>query len=160
MAALGGEKAMTLWVNFEIETKRIKGFGSQIRQIKLNGFRKDKQNHDTSKEIYSEIIKLPCALTGARAGIECDHKNGRYPDVDLKLEDFQPLCRPANENKRQHCKKCKETNKRFDAKTLYHIFSWTFGDENYTEEIGCKGCFWYDIKDFLETEKRIIDGRR
>ena len=52
--------------------------------------------------------------------IEIDHKNGRKNDyrvADLKsqnINDFQPLCKAANDIKRQICKNCKETNKRVE----------------------------------------------
>jgi hypothetical protein len=59
--------------------------------------------------------------------IEIDHKDGRKNDLHIsdlhtqKIDDFQPLCKAANEVKRQICKKCKETDKRWDAKNLKGI---------------------------------------
>jgi len=41
--------------------------------------------------------------------------------MDVKtqtLEDFQPLSKAANDAKRQFCKECRRTRKRFDAKLL------------------------------------------
>ena len=86
---------------------------------------------------------------------EADHKNGRYnnPRVNnkktQKLTDFQPLGQAANKTKRQFCKDCKKTNKRFDAKILGFKQSFSQGGEEYLESVdGCVGCFWYDVKDF------------
>ncbi len=64
------------------------------------------------------------------------------------LDDFQPLSKPANDAKRQICKKCKETNLRFDAKNLGYNISFIYGDIHYNEDLKCKGCFWYDPLEF------------
>jgi hypothetical protein len=56
--------------------------------------------------------------------IEIDHKDGRKNDKRIsdletqRIEDFQPLCKAANDIKRQICKKCRETNKRWNAKNI------------------------------------------
>jgi len=62
---------------------------------------------------------------------ECDHKDGRRDDPRLNdpklvtIDDFQPLSKAANNAKKQHCKECRSTNKRFDAKRLgYSISQW------------------------------------
>ena len=71
-----------------------------------------------------------------------------------KLEDFQPLSKAANDAKRQFCKECRRTNKRFDAKKLGYPISFYAGNENHMgNEEGCIGCFWYDP---LEFRKHLI----
>jgi hypothetical protein len=68
------------------------------------------------------------------------------------LSNFQPLSKVANDIKRQVCKKCKETNKRWNAKNLKgNPFEFYYGDENYTKEVGCKGCYQYDPVEYRKT---------
>ena len=91
-----------------------------------------------------------------------DHKNGRKNNLRVgqlnnqKLSDFQPLCKTANDAKRQHCKSCKKTNKRFNAKILGFEKSFTTGNIEYLESPdGCVGCFWFDVRDFQKKVKII-----
>ena len=66
----------------------------------------------------------------------------RLNDKEMqKIEDFQPLSKTANDAKRQHCKKCLETGKRYNAKKLGYSESYTFGNE---KSKTCVGCYWYD----------------
>jgi len=61
------------------------------------------------------------------------------------IDDFQPLCKAANDIKRQICKKCKETNIRWSAKNIKgNSYDFYQGDEKYTDELGCVGCYQYD----------------
>jgi hypothetical protein len=95
--------------------------------------------------------------------IEIDHKDGRKDDWRVsdistqRIEDFQPLCKAANDAKRQICKRCKETDKRWDAKNLLgNPYSFYEGDENYNDELGCKGCYQYDPVEYrMQSVKRI-----
>ena len=80
------------------------------------------------KDILIQIKSQKCVHTGfegtTQNGIECDHKNGRYDDVNVlntstqEISDFQPLCRQANLQKRSDCKSCLLNGVRFDAKSL------------------------------------------
>ena len=73
-----------------------------------------------------------------------------------KLEDFQPLSSAANKAKRQHCKVCRETKKRFDARVLG--FSKRAWAGNGLYEGTCVGCYWHDIKKFnQEISKNFLD---
>jgi hypothetical protein len=83
--------------------------------------------------------------------IEIDHKDGRKNDFRVSaldrqtIDDFQPPCKAANDAKRQICKKCKETNMRWNAKNIKgNPYSFYLGNETYTDELGCKGCYQYD----------------
>lgn len=82
----------------------------------------------------------------------------RVSDMETqKLEDFQPLCKAANDIKRQICKKCKETDKRWDAKNLIgNPYSFYEGDENYTDDLGCRGCYQYDPVEYRIQSVRMI----
>mgnify|MGYP001221617616 FL=1 len=90
--------------------------------------------------------------------IEIDHKDGRKDDHRIsdtktqKLEDFQPLTKAANDAKRQICKRCKKTAKRWNAKNLKgNPYPFYEGDENYTKELGCVGCYQYDPVAYRKT---------
>ena len=137
-----------------------------VKSIKLNKL-EDRIN------IYNEDIKdfyktQNCVMLGINGSsentkIEIDHKDGRKEDLRVsnsqtqKFEDFQPLCKAANDVKRQICKRCKETNKRWDAKNIKgNPYSFYDGDENYTNELGCKGCYQYDPVEYRKTCTKMI----
>ena len=51
--------------------------------------------------------------------------------------------------KRNRCQDCKISNKRFDATTLYpNASGWLEGNCNYNDNLGCRGCYLYDIGKF------------
>lgn len=141
--------------------------GNSIDAIRLNGFNDSETFSQTvRKDIRDEILKRKCVMLGFGGShdnpIEVDHKDGRKNDLRVSdqatqdLNDFQPLCRAANLVKRQICKDCKNTNLRWDAKNLEgNPYSFYKGDEHYTEELGCIGCYQYD-----PVEYRIISACR
>jgi len=123
--------------------------------IKLNWYKeKDEKVQSIRADIKKEISKKRCVILWTHRSCdhitEVDHKDWRKNDPEImntktqKLEDFQPLSKPANDAKRQFCKECKETWKRYDAKQLGYTVSFTKWDENYDEKIWCEWCFWYD----------------
>ena len=72
-----------------------------------------------------------------------------------KLSDFQPLSKAANDAKRQYCKECRASGKRFDAKLLGYPMSYYEGvAEHQGEENACIGCYWYDP---LEFKRHLIE---
>ncbi len=110
-----------------------------------------KGNRNIKKEIWSDIKRKNCVILGIGEGIEVDHKNGKYDNLDgilpenQSIDDFQPLSKAANIAKRTHCKKCNDDGKRYDARLLGYKEGWIRGDEN---TISCVGCYWYDPKTF------------
>lgn len=149
---------------YNIELDKSLTPGNSIDRIRLNGFRKDETfNQAIRKDIVETISKQRCVMLGVRGfsentTIEVDHKDGRKNDERVsnmgtqRLEDFQPLCKAANDVKRQICKKCKKTDKRWDAKNIAgNPYSFYKGDENYTEELGCVGCYQYDPVEYRIT---------
>ena len=152
-----GRRSSSLAKKYNIETDKSVTSGNKIDRIRLNGFNtsNDKNISQVIKlEIKQIISKQRCIILGTNRScdhkVEVDHKDGRKDNERIMntstqlLEDFQPLSKPANDAKRQFCKKCKETNLRYDAKLLGYSVSFTFGDINYTDELRCVGCFWYD----------------
>lgn len=130
---------------YNIKREKRKG---KIYSVKTDGFNKrTKINQSIRSDISKEIKSKRCVILDISSNIEVDHKDGmkndwRLNDISLqKTEDFQPLTRTANDAKRQHCKKCIETGKRYDARRLGYSESYTMGDENSKT---CVGCYWYD----------------
>lgn len=140
---------------YNIERKRKNG---RIFSIKADGFNKNtKINQSIRTDIYKAIQSQRCVILDISTNIECDHKDGMKDDWRLndkslqEIEDFQPLSKTANDAKRQHCKKCRETGIRYDAKKLGYSESYVLGNENSKT---CVGCYWHDPKEF----NRIISS--
>jgi len=126
----------------------------RIYAIKADGYnKKTKINQGIRSDILKDIQSKRCVILDISTNIECDHKDGMKDDWRLndksyqKLEDFQPLSKTANDAKRQHCKKCIETGKRYDAKRLGYKESYILGTETSKT---CVGCYWHDPKKFNE----------
>lgn len=141
--------------NVEFDKKQTPG--NSIDRIRLNGFNKKQTfNNAIRQDIKDFYKKQNCVMLGVNGKsenttIEIDHKDGRKNNDRIsnpktqKLEDFQPLCKAANDIKRQICKRCQETNKRWDAKNIMgNPYSFYKGDENWNERLGCIGCYQYD----------------
>lgn len=125
----------------------------RIYSVKLDGpnTSSTRKYKDIRSDIKTKISQQRCAVLDIGTNIEVDHKDGKYDNlnnIDLasqKETDFQPMSKSANDAKRQHCKKCRESGKRYDAKNLGYKCGWIAGDENSKT---CVGCYWYDPKQF------------
>ena len=121
--------------------------GNAIDYVRLHGFKKQPINKPIPPDIREKLSNKKCSVLGI-GKIEIDHKDGRRDDPRLsdaskvKLSDFQPLSKAVNNAKRQHCKVCRQTNQRFDAKQLGYSKGQIEGDELYRGS--CVGCYWYD----------------
>ena len=131
--------------------KRVKK-GGRIYSVKCDGPQRNNHiNASIRQDIVDQIKSKKCVILNISSNIECDHKEGKKDDSRLndlssqKVEDFQPLCKTANDAKRSHCKRCIQTGKRFDAKKLGYKESFIHGDE---DSDTCVGCYWYDPKEF------------
>jgi hypothetical protein len=141
--------------NIESDNKRTRG--NRVDRVRLNGFNTNKFFSNLIRADIKNFYKAQnCVMLGvngksANTLIEVDHKDGRKDDdrvSDLesqKNDDFQPLCKAANDIKRQICNECKLSNKRWDAKNIKgNPYSFYCGDENWTDELRCEGCYQYD----------------
>lgn len=131
--------------------KRTKLSG-RIHSVKLDGLNKGLRiNQSIRSDITNTINRMNCAILDISKDIEVDHKNGKKDEHymnDLSqqtMDDFQPLSKAANDAKRTHCTRCKNTGKRFDAKRLGYSHSFTKGD---FDTDNCQGCYWYDPQKF------------
>lgn len=142
---------------FVVERIANETSGNSIDYVKLNGYRVDIPfNQTIAKSIRDELVSENCVMLGCNGEskntrIEIDHKDGRKQDLRVAdpqkqtIDDFQPLCKAANDIKRQICKKCEENNLRWNAKNIKgNPYEFYEGDEHYTEELGCVGCYQYD----------------
>ena len=140
-----------------VETNKKLTTGNSIDAVRLNGFNNSVSfSQAIRKDIKNYYKNKRCVMLGVvgfseNTRIEIDHKDGRKADrrvsnqASQTIDDFQPLCKAANDVKRQICKECKQTNKRWDAKNIKgNPYSFYEGTELYTEELGCVGCYQYD----------------
>lgn len=154
-------KESALAKKYKIEFDKSITPGNSIDRIRLNGF----NSNDYSQYIKSDIKRIikaqRCVILGT-SNPEVDHKNGMknqdrvMRNSDQQLSDFQPLSKAANDAKRQFCKECKRTKKRYDAKKLGYPMSFYQGGETHNfEEDACVGCYWYDPIEFKKHLREI-----
>lgn len=134
--------------NFVIEKQYTTTGTKKIAAIRLNGHNNTKiRDHSIPDNIRNTIVAKPSTILYVHSQNECDHKDARYPEKATKMDQFQCLSKAENDAKRQHCKVCRQTCKRFDARVLGYKQGWIKGDEN--SEF-CEGCWWYDPYKFNE----------
>lgn len=149
---------------FIIEREKA-GNGNAITAVKLKGWNREIQfSQRIKKTIVDSLRNKPCVMLGSDGGsencIEIDHKDGRkddasYNDVQAQKEEwFQPLCKAANDFKRQKCKECKERGKRWSAANIagFEDFPYYSGDENYYGT--CEGCYLFDPVEYRKEFKK------
>lgn len=132
--------------------KRPKQNG-KVAAIQLDGPNNDsiKKFRNIRADIKEKLTTRKCAILDISSNLEVDHKDGKYNllsninSITQKESDFQILSKAANDAKRQHCKECIKTGKRYDAKRLGYKESYIVGDENTSS---CLGCYWYDPQKF------------
>lgn len=164
-----GRGSSSLAKKYIIEVDKSQSAGGSIDAVRLNGLKQAPTFNQTIRQDIKDYYKSQnCVMLGIRGQsentrIEIDHKDGRKNDdrvADIRsqrLEDFQPLCKAANDAKRQICKRCKQTNIRWDAKNIKgNPYSFYEGDEQYTEELGCRGCYQYDPVEYRKSSVRKI----
>ncbi len=120
---------------------------NRIVGVKLNGYNRVPISKPIPKSIREKFAQERCAVLHTSKP-QTDHKDGRRDDPRLSdinkvtESDFQPLSTAANTAKRQHCKVCRETGLRFDARVLgYRKGQWV-GDGRFMGT--CVGCYWHD----------------
>lgn len=162
-------KSSSLAKEYLIEVDKSLTPSNSIDRIRLVGFNTQKTFSQSIRKDIKDFYKdKKCVMLGVSGDsenttIEIDHKDGRKNDdrvSDLstqKKEDFQPLCKAANDIKRQICKRCKLTDKRWDAKNIEgNPYSFYEGDENYNSLLGCKGCYQYDPVEYRKQSTKKI----
>ncbi len=133
---------------YNIKREKHKG---RITHIELHGRKKAPIKKPIPAHIRQSLSGKRCVILGV-SKVEIDHKDGRRDDPRLfdaknvRVSDFQPLSKAANNAKRQHCKECRQTGDRFDARRLGFKQAQIKGNGKYRGS--CVGCYWYDPKKF------------
>lgn len=143
--------------------------GNSIDAIRLNGYHTESTfSQVIRKDIQDYYKNQPCVMLGVcgsseNTGIEVVHKDGRKGNARIsnpktqRVDDFQPLSKAANDVKRQICKECIRTNRRWSAKHIKgNPYDFYEGTERYTEKLGCVGCYQYDPVEYrMQSTRRI-----
>lgn len=139
--------------NFEKSKK------TSISHIKIYGTQNEMNKQSIRKDIRDFFKDSVCVVCG-NSDTEIDHKNGLYNDKKvLQINDFQPLCRHCNQQKRQSIILTKKTGKRYKASNIpqLSIFGIDFikGDESFekNDPYAMIGTYWYDPIEFMEQIK-------
>lgn len=146
-----------------------KASGTDIVLFRVYGTQVNDGSRAIRKDIRDAVCKLPCVVCGCTTNVECDHKNDLYNDSRVNcvntqvLDDFQPLCKHCNDQKRQVVKKTKETGKRYGATSIPSLKAlgvpdFTVGTEEFdrTKINALVGTYWYDPVDFMmKVRKRV-----
>jgi len=139
--------------------------GTSIMLIKICGLQDLTSCRPIRKDIRDILSVCPCVVCGTNSQIEIDHKNGLYNDPRVlnsktqTIDDFQPLCKHCNDQKRQTCVWQKKHNKRYPASMIPQLaifgIDYTEGDETFdeTDIYALIGTYWYDPVEFMEQIK-------
>ena len=135
---------------------RNKDEAGRICSVQTIGWAEPSFDGTISPEVYEHYKDSPCVVLATNRNVEMDHKDGRkesYKPVE-SCDEFQPLSKAANDAKRSHCKRCKASNERFDARKLGYVVSVVEGTLDYRGT--CVGCYWYDPKHFNSKVQAIL----
>ena len=147
----------TLGKRFNIRRHK-EGSGRAITAVELQGYKKMPIEKPIPEWIRQELQDKRCVILGT-SSVEIDHKDGRRDDPRLAdssrvtLDDFQPLSKAANNAKRQHCKNCRDTDERFDARRLGFLIAQFKGNGQYNGT--CIGCYWHDPVAFRQAISKL-----
>jgi 5-methylcytosine-specific restriction endonuclease McrA len=145
--------------------------GNTVTHIKIYG--KNIPSFESStRDIRSDIrehFKNSLCIVCGNSKIEIDHKNGLYNDsrvLNIKtqcIEDFQPLCRHCNQQKRQSMIITKQNKKRYKATNIpqLKLFGIDFikgnDDYDYNDIDAMVGTYWHDPIEFMDYIKNCMD---
>jgi len=135
--------------------------GNSIHLIKICGILDRSSARPIRQDIRNALKNGPCVACGSCSQIEIDHKNGLYNDPRVlsaetqTIDDFQPLCKHCNDQKRQTYNWTKQTGKRYPATMIPMLrhFGVDFvrGDETFDpkDPDTTVGSYWHDPVEFM-----------
>jgi len=145
--------------------------GNGIMYLFIYGTQNENSGRPISDAVREFYKNKPCVACGSTSNIEIDHKNGLYNNprvlnIHTQLtEDFQPLCKHCNDQKRQTYKEMKRTGVRHSAKQIPMLsvfdIDYVQGDATYnpTQMHTMVGTYWYDPIAFMDAV-RITSGEQ
>ena len=134
--------------------------GIMIHSIKDDSIQKDRP---IRKEIRDFYKNKPCVVCGTLSEV-IDHKNDLYDDMrvlDTKTQthdDFQALCNHCNLQKRQVCKKEKETGILYDGFNIPIINVFKSVNMKLLEQ-NKVNTFWYDPVKYCNKIKEYYENK-
>jgi hypothetical protein len=144
-------------------TEFIKTVDSTLRGIigiKIHSLKTKKLSRPIRDDIKEYYKTQCCVVCGSTSDLVCDHKNDLYNDPRVlniktqKLEDFQSLCTHCNLQKRQVCKKEKETNTIYSGKNIPMLSVFEIPETNNKND-----SFWHDPIIYCKKIKETYDKR-
>jgi hypothetical protein len=142
--------------------------GNSILLIKIIGpYDASSSTRAIRADIKVAFKNLVCVSCGT-GKTEIDHKNGLYNDPRVlstktqRVEDFQPLCKHCNDQKRQTYNWQAENGRRYPATNIpmfrNHSIDFIEGDEKYDpKDIDAMvGTYWYDPVEFMKKRDDMI----
>lgn len=126
---------------------------NRVVAVEAKGYRTSVENHSIPISVKRNLKNKPCSVLGViTSDMEIDHKNGKYSSEQYQDSDFQSLSKSVNDAKREHCKRCNNSNIRFKATSLGYSVDYIKGNETSST---CEGCYWYDPQEF----NRVISSK-
>ena len=128
--------------------------------IKIHSLKTTKTSRPIRDDIKEYYKTKCCVVCGSTYDLICDHKNDLYDDIRVlnirtqKLEDFQSICTHCNLQKRQVCKKEKETNIIYSGKNIPMLSVFEIQETNNKSD-----SFWYDPIIYCKKIKETYDKR-
>lgn len=134
-----------------------------VSHIRTNGF-SENILHGHNRPIRKDIRIYhtnACIVCGSTSDLVVDHKNDLYNDSRVlnistqTIDDFQCLCNHCNLQKREVCKKTKQSGKRYKATNIPMLKTYNIdfikGDETFNQDDvnAMVGTFWYDPVEFM-----------
>jgi hypothetical protein len=142
----------------------IKGKGVTTVLMRIYGLQENTESKQRPirNDIRKHFSALPCCVCGCTTNVEADHKNDMYNDPRVlrsgtqTLDDFQPLCRHCNLQKRYAKKVRTRESVRYPATRIPMLA--VFGVDYVTGEShfdpndihALVGTFWYDPVEFMK----------
>jgi len=166
---------------FTVATKRIgiKTYHALLPFEKMQASGYEVISGKTRKHII-QVLEGINAYSGSKAGksVLPDHKfpeirwDKNTADSNMELTDsaikekFQLVLEQINQAKREVCRECYQTGKRGKLNNINFYYSgnedWPTGlpKKGKESEVGCVGCFWYDMKTWREKLNELIGKKR
>lgn len=154
--------------NITLPTDFVKQPGTNLVLIKIIGsYDSVSGTRAIRADIKAAFKDSVCVVCGT-SKIEIDHKNGLYNDQRVlsietqRVEDFQPLCKHCNDQKRQTYKWQTKNGRRYPATNIpmfrHHSIDFVEGDETYdpNNPNAMVGTYWYDPVEFMKKRDAMI----